>query len=72
MASTEELQKKIDDLTSELKKYKKVEKQVQDNLALMQQADESMNARDWETLLRGGPGERGSPALPSSSPPNPL
>lgn len=28
--------------------------------------------REGNGFLRGGPGERGSPARPSSSPPNPL
>lgn len=50
MTGNAELQKKIDDLTAELEKYKNAEKQVQENLALMQKADESVNARDWETF----------------------
>jgi hypothetical protein len=47
-----ELQAKIDTLTAELEKYKNAEAQVQKNLALMRLADESMNARDWETFSK--------------------
>ncbi len=47
-----ELQKKIDALTAELEKHKNTEAQVQKNLALMRLADESMNARDWETFSK--------------------
>jgi len=47
-----ELQGKIDALTVELEKYKNAEAQVQKNLALMRSADESMNARDWETFSK--------------------
>lgn len=47
-----ELQRKIDALTAELEKYMNAEAQVQKNLALMRSADESMNARDWETFSK--------------------
>jgi hypothetical protein len=47
-----ELLAKIDALTAELEKYKNAEAQVQKNLALMRSADESMNARDWETFSK--------------------
>ena len=46
------LQKKIDELTAELATYKAAEAQVKENLALMRAADESMNARDWETFRK--------------------
>jgi hypothetical protein len=46
------LQGKIDALTAELEKYKNAEAQVKKNLALMRSADESMNARDWETFSK--------------------
>ena len=49
------LQQKVDALTAEVntlkaevKKWAKAEIQVQKNLALMQSADEAMNARDWD------------------------
>jgi len=47
-----ELQAKIDALTAELENYKNAEAQVEKNLALMRSADESMNARDWETFSK--------------------
>ena len=50
--NTAALQKKIDTLTAELTKYKNAEIKVQKNLALMRSADESMNARDWETFSK--------------------
>ena len=50
--SNSALQRKIDALTAELETYKTAEAQVKKNLALMRSADESMNARDWETFSK--------------------
>lgn len=46
--SIEALQKKVDELTAELDKYKAEEARVKYNLSLMTKADVSMNARDWD------------------------
>lgn len=43
-----ELEAEVARLTSELGGYKAAEARVEANLALMQGADESMNARDWD------------------------
>ena len=47
-----DLQKKIDELTAELETYKAAEARVKENVAFMRSADESMNARDWETFRK--------------------
>jgi len=46
--TVEELQKKVETLTTELGKYKAEEARVKYNLSLMTKADVSMNARNWE------------------------
>ncbi len=42
------LQEQVKELQTEVQKYKDEEAKVQANLALMQSADEAMNARDWD------------------------
>ena len=49
---TAALEAEIASLTEQLEEYKRAEAQVEENLALMRSADESMNARDWETFSR--------------------
>ncbi len=49
----EQLQMKIDALSTELAKYKAEEARVKYNLSLMTKADVAMNARDWKGFNDG-------------------
>lgn len=48
--SAKTLQEKIEILTAQLDRYMAEEVRVKRNLALMQAADEAMNARDWKAM----------------------
>ena len=48
----EALTTKVKILTERINQYEAAEAQVQQNLALMRTADESMNARDWKTFRK--------------------